>query len=76
MNGRRRAAVTALLVATLAGGCAQPPGPATTSKPLTTPGQVPEASRPATWPTSHTSPPTITTVPMVTSCEGTLSMSM
>jgi len=30
-------------------------------------GQVPEASRPATWPTSHTSPPTITTVPMVTS---------
>lgn len=40
MSGRRWAAVAALLVATLAGGCAQPPGPATTSKPLTTPGQV------------------------------------
>ena len=32
-----------------------------------TSGQVPEASRPATWPTSHTNPPTTRTVPMATS---------
>src|SRR5215218_1100227 len=32
-----------------------------------TSGQVPEVSRPATWPTSHTRPPTTTTVPMASS---------
>jgi hypothetical protein len=31
MNGSRRAAAVALLVSTLAGGCAQPPGSATTA---------------------------------------------
>jgi hypothetical protein len=39
VNGSRRATVTALLVATLAGGCAQPPRPATTAQPPAT-GQV------------------------------------
>ena len=38
MNGSRRAAATALLVATLVCGCAQPPAPATTTKPVATSG--------------------------------------
>jgi hypothetical protein len=36
MNGSRRVAATALLVATLVGGCAQPPRPATTAPPPAT----------------------------------------
>jgi hypothetical protein len=36
MTGSRRAAATALLVATLVGGCAQPPRPATTAPPPAT----------------------------------------
>jgi hypothetical protein len=40
VHGSRRAAVTALLVASLAGGCAQPPEPAATTTPPAATGQV------------------------------------